>query len=235
MNPPVNALSRGLCAALGEAWAEAEADPGVERIVITGSGKMFVAGADLREIERITRGEIAPDMGYLNELLNAIEQGKTLVVMAMNGGALGIGLELAMAGHYRVLEAGAKVGLPEVKLGLIPGAGGTQRLPRLAGLEAAFRMCLSGEPVGAAEALELGIVDRVVEGDVVKAALSGGVGRKTCDLPCVGSGRVAEALIGALGGFDEGLEVEARLFRKALVSEEAREKVGAFFAARKRG
>ncbi len=235
MNPPVNALSRALCAELGEAWAEAEADRGVERIVITGSGKMFVAGADLREIERITRGEIAPDMRYLNELLNAIEQGKTLVVMAMNGGALGIGLELAMAGHYRVLEAGAKVGLPEVKLGLIPGAGGTQRLPRLAGLEAAFRICLSGEAVGAAEALELGIVDRVVEGDVVGASLEVSSGRKTCDLRCAGSGRVGLALLCALGGFEEGLAEEARLFEEALVSEGAREKVGAFFAARKKG
>ena len=235
-NPPVNALTRQVAAELLEAWAAAEADAEVTRIVISGVGKMFVAGADLREIERITLGELPPDMSYLNELLNAIEQGKTLVVMAINGGALGIGLELAMAGHYRVLEAGAKVGLPEVKLGLIPGAGGTQRLPRLVGIAAAIGMCVTGEAVGATEALDMGLVDRVVAGDVVGAALEVSEGRKTCELACGGSVGVIEAVLAAARAesFASGLAEETRLFNSALVSAEAREKVGAFFAARRK-
>ena len=235
-NPPVNALTRQVAAELLEAWAASEADTAVARIVISGVGKMFVAGADLREIERITLGELPPDMSYLNELLNAIEQSRTLVVMAMNGGALGIGLELAMAGHYRVLAAGAKVGLPEVKLGLIPGAGGTQRLPRLVGIAAAIGMCVTGEAVGASEALEMGLVDQVVEGDVVEAALAVSGGRKTCDIACGGSFRVIEAVLaaGQAENFAGGLAEETRLFEQALVSAGAREKVRAFFAARRK-
>lgn len=235
-NPPVNALTRQVASELREAWAAVEADTEVTRIVISGVGKMFVAGADLREIERITLGELPPDMSYLNELLHAIEQGKTLVVMAMNGGALGIGLELAMAGHYRVLEAGAKVGLPEVKLGLIPGAGGTQRLPRLVGIAVAIGMCVTGEAKGASEALAMGLVDQVVEGDVIAAALAVSEGRKTCDLACDGNVRVIEAVLAAARAesFASGLAEETRLFEGALVSAEAREKVGAFFAARRK-
>ena len=236
MNPPVNVMSRGLAEALREAWFEAESDETVTRIVITGSGTMFVAGADLREIERITRSEIPPDLSYLNELLNGIERGRTLVVMALNGGALGIGLELAMAGHYRVLRAGTSVGLPEVTLGLIPGAGGTQRLPRLAGVGPALRMCLTGNPVSAEEALQLGIVDRVVEDNVVAAALEVSAGRKTNELPCKGNTRIVEALLAAVKSkdFEEGLEQEALLFREALEDPEAKAKVAEFFAARRR-
>ncbi len=236
MNPPVNALSRETAAALHLAWQQADEDDAVTRIVITGSGKMFVAGADLREIERITQHEIPPDLSYLNQLLNAIERGHTLVVMAMNGGALGIGLELAMAGHYRVLRAGSQVGLPEVNLGLIPGAGGTQRLPRLAGVGPALRMCLTGKSISAEEALELGIVDRVVEEDVVAAALEVTQGRRTDQLPCQGNLRVVEAILAAVraGTFEAGLAEEARLFREALVDQEAKEKVAAFFASRKK-
>lgn len=244
MNPPVNALSRRLAEALREVWVTTEA----ERIVLTGAGKMFIAGADIREIERITRGELEPDMSYLNDLLGVMERSGPLVVMAMNGGALGIGLELAMAGHYRVLERRTMVGLPEVKLGLLPGAGGTQRLTRLAGVETALRMILEGEPVAAEEALRLGIVDAVADGNVVEKALQVESGRRTDLLHCNdytgwdrwscrlrSQRRAKEAIRAARGGFEEGLAVEAKLFREALVDEQARAMVYLFFAERELG
>lgn len=250
MNPPVNALSRNLAEALHEVWAQTD----TERVIVTGSGKMFVAGADIREIERITRREIPPDLGYLNELLNTIERGGKRVVMAMNGGALGIGLELAMAGHYRILKEGSVVGLPEVKLGLIPGAGGTQRLPRLAGVEAALQMCVSGELVGAEEALRLGIVDELCSGDLVERALAVTEGRRTDLLVCAGDadwtkwaetgkqvqrspGRAVAAVRAAMESvdFDAGLAEEARLFREALLDVQSRAMVHLFFAERELG
>jgi enoyl-CoA hydratase/carnithine racemase len=250
MNPPVNALTRELVAALQEAWSGCDAD----RVVITGSGKMFVAGADIREIERITRREAPPDMSYLNELLNRIERSGKLVIMAMNGGALGIGLELAMAGHFRILKAGAMVGLPEVKLGLIPGAGGTQRLPRLVGAEAALRLCMTGEAIPAEAALECGLVDEVCAGDVVERALAVTTGNRTDQRACssyadwdrwaaMGSPRQrspqrAVAAIRAASeavDFEHGLAEEARLFREALLDEQARAMVHLFFAERELG
>ena len=250
MNPPVNALSRSLAEALREAWAGTDA----ERVIVTGSGKMFVAGADIREIERITRREIPPELGYLNELLNLMERGGKRVVMAMNGSALGIGLELAMAGHYRILKTGVFVGMPEVKLGLIPGAGGTQRLPRLAGVEAALRMCVSGETVGSEEALRLGIVDELCDGDVVQRALAVSEGRRTDLLVCSkdvdwakwnAAGkqgqRSPERAVAAIraavesASFEAGLAEEERLFREALLDGQAKAMVHLFFAERELG
>ena len=247
MNPPVNALSRPLAAALREAWASVEE----EKVILTGRGKMFVAGADIREIEQITRRELAPDLSYLNELLHLIERSGKLVVMAMNGGALGIGLELAMAGHYRILDSRASVGLPEVKLGLIPGAGGTQRLPRLIGVEAAMRLCATGEIITASEALELGLVDELADGDWIEKALAVAQGRRTDSLPCQGVAdweaalhgtparqhspkRAIEAIRAAAKAvdFDDGLAEEARLFREALLDRQARAMVHLFFAER---
>ena len=247
MNPPVNALSRALAEALREAIANVEAD----KIILTGTGKLFVAGADIREIEKITKREIAPDMSYLNSLLNQIECAGKLVIMAMNGTALGIGLELAMAGHYRILHEKSVVGLPEVKLGLIPGAGGTQRLPRLAGSDVALRMCVTGVTVDAQEALQLGIVDQLCQGDVVARALTITSGRRTDLLPCTASAdwqsyatmaasnqhsplRAITAIRAAAesASFDEGLRQEARLFEEALLDRQSRAMVYLFFAER---
>ncbi len=243
MNPPVNALSRELAEALREAFTNADSD----RIIITGAGRLFVAGADIREIEKITKREIPPDMSYLNSLLNHIERSGKLVIMAMNGSALGIGLELAMAGHHRILHEKAIVGLPEVKLGLIPGAGGTQRLPRLAGTDAALRMCVSGATISASEALQLGIVDELCQGDVVTRALTIASGRRTDLLPCTASTdgqsytgnqhsplRAIAAIqaAAASASFDEGLKEEARLFEEALIDPQSRAMVYLFFAER---
>jgi 3-hydroxyacyl-CoA dehydrogenase len=183
-NPPVNALSPGVPEGLVAAVREAAADEGVHAVVIIGTGRTFIAGADIREFARIVSGE-APPLN-LAELLDEMEGSTKPVIMAIHGSALGGGLETAMAGHYRVAVASAQAGQPEVKLGLIPGAGGTQRLPRLAGVEQAMRMCAFGEPVKAADALACGIIDRLVEGDLLEGALAFAaerpVVRRTSDL-----------------------------------------------------
>ena len=168
-NPPVNALSPGVPEALTAAITEANADPSVRAIVVIGAGRTFIAGADVNEFGKPT----APQ--YLASLLEAvrtIEDSTKPVVMAIHGSALGGGLETAMAGHYRVVASSAQIGQPEVKLGLIPGAGGTQRLPRLAGLAKAVEMCTFGVPIKAQEALASGIVDQIIEGDLRTAAIS---------------------------------------------------------------
>ena len=169
-NPPVNALSPQVVEALPAALAQAAADPAVAGIVLAGAGRTFVAGADIKGLEDVVWGAEsgAPDM---HGFLASIENCPKPVVMAMHGTALGGGLEVAMAGHYRVAVPDAQLGLPEVNLGIIPGAEGTQRLPRLVGVETALTMCVSGRPVKAAEALQSGLVDRVVD-DLIPGAVA---------------------------------------------------------------
>ena len=169
-NPPVNALGPGIPEAIQAAIESAAADADVSAIVVMGAGRTFIAGADIREFGKIVRGE-KPGRTLL-PFLTAIEACAKPVVMAIHGQAFGGGLETAMAGHYRVIAAGAQVGQPEVKLGIIPGASGTQRLPRLAGFAKAVEMCAFGEPIGAEEALAAGIVDRIVEGDLLAGAIA---------------------------------------------------------------
>lgn len=165
-NPPVNALSAALRGDLAAAVAQAMADPAVTALVIAARGKAFIAGADISEFGK---PPVAP---LLPEVIEGIANAGKPVVAAIEGVALGGGLEVALACHARVATPGAKLGLPEIKLGLIPGAGGTQRLPRLIGAAAAFPMMLSGEPVPAQTALALGMVDRLVESDAVGAAVA---------------------------------------------------------------
>lgn len=158
-NPPVNALSTAVRGGLLHALEQAQSDPAVRAVVIAGAGRTFIAGADIREFG-------LPDQPpSLPEVTDAIESSAKPVVAALHGSALGGGLEVALACHARVAQAGVSLGLPEITLGLMPGAGGTQRLPRLVGLKAALDMILSGKPIGAREALESGLVDEVIEGD----------------------------------------------------------------------
>ena len=151
-NPPVNALSPGVPEGIGEAIAQLVKDPAVKAAVLIGGGRTFVAGADIKEFGKMTSGKSERGAGLLPLLLQIEDCGKP-VVIAIHGTAFGGGLELAMSGHYRVAVASAQVGQPEVKLGIIPGAGGTQRLPRLAGVAKAVEMCAGGEPVSAQDAL----------------------------------------------------------------------------------
>src|SRR6187455_2670220 len=160
-NPPVNALSPDVIDGLGASLDRASRDDSVQAIVIIGAGRTFIAGADIKGLEQLAWGSDsgAPEM---HELLQKMEDGPKPVVMALHGTALGGGMEVAMAGHYRVAVAEAQMGLPEVNLGIIPGAEGTQRLPRLVGVDNALTMIVSGRPIKAAEALQNGLIDRIV-------------------------------------------------------------------------
>jgi 3-hydroxyacyl-CoA dehydrogenase len=179
-NPPVNALSPGVPEGIAAGIEQANADESVKAVVVIGGGRTFIAGADINEFGKITSGQKKRDIG-LNPVLEKIEDCAKPVVMAIHGTAFGGGLETAMAGHYRVGVASAQVGQPEVKLGLIPGAGGTQRLPRLAGVADAVRMCVDGNPIQGPEAHRLGIVDHIVEGDLLQGALA--FAREIADKP----------------------------------------------------
>ena len=166
-NPPVNAMSHHLREPLMAAIREAEADAAVKGIVIACAGRTFVSGADITEFGT-PKSMASPN---LPELCAALEAVAKPTVAAIHGTALGGGLELALACHYRVADKAARVGLPEVKLGLLPGAGGTIRLPRLAGPEKAVAMIVSGNPIGAADALASGVVDAIAEGDLTAFAV----------------------------------------------------------------
>ncbi len=169
-NPPVNALSPGVPEGIAASVDAAEKDASARAIVIIGGGRTFIAGADIKEQEKAAAGAGAgPDLHWL---LQKIEDCPKPVVMALHGTALGGGLEVAMAGHYRVASPDAQAGQPEVNLGIIPGAEGTQRLPRLVGIAAAVDMCVGGKPIKSAEALRLGLIDRVIEGDLLSGAVS---------------------------------------------------------------
>ncbi len=170
-NPPVNALSPGVPEGIVAAVEEIQKDDSVKAAVLIGGGKTFIAGADIKEFVKLTSGERRGDIGILPYLLK-IEDSRKPIVVAIHGNALGGGLEVAQACHYRVASPDARVGQPEVNLGIIPGAGGTQRLPRLIGIEKAIEMCTSGKPVNAAEAVQFGIIDRLIEGDLLAGAIA---------------------------------------------------------------
>jgi 3-hydroxyacyl-CoA dehydrogenase len=165
-NPPVNATSQAVRAGLVSALAAALADPAVAAIVIAAAGRTFVAGADIKEQGR------SPQPPFLPEVCNAIEASNKPVVAAIHGTALGGGFELTLAAHARIATADARVGLPEVNLGIIPGAGGTQRAPRLAGISAALDLATSGKPLAAKQALAVGLIDRVADSDLRAAAIA---------------------------------------------------------------
>jgi 3-hydroxyacyl-CoA dehydrogenase len=167
-NPPVNALGHAVREGLVRGIEEADADDHIKAVVIVGEGATFFAGADISEFG--TPKAFAQPM--LPQVVDIIENCTKPVVAAIHGTALGGGLEVALACHYRAAVASAKLGVPEVKLGLLPGAGGTQRLPRVAGVEKALQMTTGGNPIGAQEAFEIGLVDRMVEGDLLQHAVA---------------------------------------------------------------
>lgn len=165
-NPPVNAISQAVRARLQQAVQAANADSGISAIVIACKGRTFVAGADIKEFGKPPLEPSLPD------LCNLIEASGKPVVAAIHGTALGGGCEIALACHGRAAAADAQLGLPEVKLGILPGAGGTQRLPRLLGMPAAIELVSSGRMVGAGEAMRLGLIDRIAEDDLIASATS---------------------------------------------------------------
>ncbi len=166
-NPPVNALGAAVRQGLMAAMEQADASAAVKAVVIVGEGKAFIAGADIREFGK------PPVLPFLPDVCNRIEACSKPVVAVIHGAALGGGLEIAMSAHYRLALPGAKLGLPEVLLGLVPGAGGTQRAPRLMGVKAATELMLSGQQIGAKAGLAAGLVDQLEEGtDPVSAGLA---------------------------------------------------------------
>ncbi len=167
-NPPVNALGAAVREGLVARLDQAAADADVMALVVLGAGRCFSGGADIREFDQPPK----PGVPTLPEVIDRIESCPKPVVAAIHNTAVGGGLELALGCHYRVGAASARVGLPEVKLGLIPGAGGTQRLPRLIGVEPALEIILSGEFAAAEKALSLGILDRMIDGDLIDGAVA---------------------------------------------------------------
>ena len=164
-NPPVNPLSSGVRQGLTDGINKALSDDSVEAVVLTGAGRAFIAGADISEFGGKAEGP------SLFDCLNTMDDSTKPIIAAINGTAFGGGLEVALCCHYRVIADSAPVGLPEVKLGLLPGAGGTQRLPRLIGAEKALDFILSGDPIPGPQATELGITDEVAAGDIVQAGM----------------------------------------------------------------
>ena len=165
-NPPVNPLSSGVRQGLSDGVNAALADDNVKAIILTGAGRAFIAGADISEFGGKAEGP------SLHDCLTTMENSAKPIIAAINGTAFGGGLEVALCCHYRVIAASAPVGLPEVKLGLLPGAGGTQRLPRLIGAQKALDFILSGDPIPGPMATQMGIADALADGDVIESAMA---------------------------------------------------------------
>ena len=251
-NPPVNALSQAVRVELLRAFRLFAEDAGVSGIVLTGAGRDFVAGADIREMD------MAPLEPSLPEVILAMEACRQPIVAAISGHALGGGFELALACDRRIATASATVGLPEVKLGIIPGAGGTQRLPRLVGVARAIGLIAAGRRVSAMEAVSLGLVDRVAEGDLLAAAraeatqatkrrlseaavpagdaaevekAAGDALRSARGVPAVGKA-VEMVRLAATAGFAEAVKIERATFMALRDSAEAKALRHLFFAER---
>ncbi len=255
-NPPVNALKHEVRAGLAEALDRTRRADSVEAVVIACAGRTFFAGADITEFGK------PPQAPSLGDVIDRIEAMPQPVLAALHGTALGGGFELALACHFRVAAAGARVGLPEVKLGLLPGAGGTQRLPRLVGPEKALKMIVTGEPVGAAEALADGIVDEIADGDLTGAAIAFArrvlaerrplrlVRDRDDKLVAEGFADAAATLTQRLRGreapaacveavrnaivlpFEEGLRRESELFQELVAGDQSKAQRHVFFAER---
>lgn len=233
-NPPVNVLSLQMARDLRAALSDIAARTDVSAVIVTGAGsKAFVAGGDIREFpEFIANGTAKQAALEFDEVLQRLHQLPLPTIAAIGGHALGGGCELALACDFRIAEMQVRLGFPEITLGVLPGAGGTQRLPRLIGVARAKRMILSGQPVSAAEALQIGLVDEVVgQGEAIPAA------KRFADL-FRGKSRIALRL--AKRAVDEGLEhtlaeglaLEAERFGEAFTSEDALEGVTAFMEKR---
>lgn len=253
-NPPVNALGSEVVAELDERVRALDADAQVRVVVLRGEHGIFSGGADIRGFGRPSPGGPA-----LRDVIGAIERSAKIYVAALEGNALGGGLELAMACDYRVSRAGTRLGQPEIKLGLLPGAGGTQRLPRLVGLEVATDMIVSGDPINAERAATLGLVDQLATGDLVDAALAYARSqatrkRRARGLPLRGDaaalasararvepvergGLAAHHAISAIEAglslpFDDALRRERELFEELRASEQSKARIYVFFAER---
>jgi 3-hydroxyacyl-CoA dehydrogenase len=257
-NPPVNATSHAVRAGIAAALTEAAADDATTAIILACKGRGFVAGADIREFGK------PPQSPSLSDVCRQIEASAKPVIAAIHGAALGGGCEIAMSAHARIADAGAQLGLPEVKLGLLPGAGGTQLLPRLVGIERALDIITSGRMVSAAEALDIGLIDAVAEANLIEAALemagriAGQPPRRTSQRPAPSAdadavnARIAEIERKARGqiaplraarsvqaavrlGFAAGIAQEREAFVELMAGEQSAALRHVFFAEREAG
>jgi len=255
-NPPVNALKHEVRTGLAEALRQTRDDAAIKALVVACAGRTFFAGADITEFGK------PPQPPGLGDVIAAIEAMPKPVVAALDGTALGGGFELALACHFRVAASGAHVGLPEIKLGLLPGAGGTQRLPRLIGPEKALKMIVTGDPIEAREAVADGVIDEIVDGDLTAGAIAFArravaesrplrlVRDREDKLVAEGFADAAEVLTRRLRGrkapaacveavrnaivlpFDEGLKREGELFRRLVAGDQSKAQRHIFFAER---
>ena len=220
--PPMNALSAAVQAEIAAAAAQVSADPEVRAVVIYGGEKVFAAGADVKEMSGLSYADMAARSRRLQDSFTAVAKIGKPVIAAITGYALGGGLELALCADFRVAGEGARVGQPEILLGLIPGAGGTQRLPRLIGPARAKDIVFTGRFVGAAEALAIGLVDRVVpDAEVEAAAVT--FAQQFAAGPAVALRAAKQAIDEGLEvGLDAGLEIERLHFAGLFATEDQR-------------
>jgi enoyl-CoA hydratase len=231
--PPANVLNLSVLKELEHVLNEVEEDEYVRVVIVTGTGRFFCAGADVHELAHLTTVHSASEFAVRGQsLLNRIERSEKPVLVAINGTCVGGGLELALACHIRVAANGALLGLPEIKLGLIPGFGGTQRLPRVVGASKAAEMILTGESLSAEEALRIGLVSRVVPPHELAAQAEA----IAASIAACGKTAVEAALHAIRGGLDiplsEGLAREAELFSRLCVTSDKKTAVQAFLNKR---
>ncbi|WP_434990388.1 enoyl-CoA hydratase-related protein [Xanthomonas melonis] len=229
----LNALNRDTMLALDQAFADAANADDVRVVVLTGAGpKSFVAGADIAEMSALSALEGREFSLVGQRLMRRIERMPKPVIAMVNGFALGGGLELAMACHLRIAAATARLGQPEINLGLIPGFGGTQRLLRLIGRAAALELCLLGAPIEASRALQLGLVNRVVEPDALQQETLAMAQRLATAAPLAVRGVLDAVTFGGECGIEEGLQLETAQFSLLFASEDMREGTRAFIEKR---
>jgi enoyl-CoA hydratase len=234
-NPPMNVLSAHMGEQIDAAIAEIASDDTVGAVILTGKGeKAFMAGADIKEFPRYMAENIAEDMMHrFDAMMSRLERLGKPTIAALNGITLGGGCELALSCDFRIAEEQIVIGLPEIKLGVFPGAGGTQRLPRLIGASRAKAMIFSGEAIDAAEALQIGLVNAVVPtGQALEAAI--GFSARFVDKSLATLSRAKRAITEGLQlSLDEGVRNEAKLFAEAFATADAAEGVQAFIEKRK--
>ena len=230
----LNALNRDTLNELGIAFAQAAGDDDARVVVLAGAGeKAFVAGADIAEMHTCTPLQAQNFSRSGQRLMTSIERLGKPVIARIQGFALGGGLELAMACHLRVASDKARLGQPEITLGLMPGFGGTQRLLRLAGRSAALELCLTGAMISAQRAWELGIVTQVVSADALDAAVTTLAELLANAAPVAAAGILEAILSGGEAAIDQGLAAETQGFALTFASEDMREGTTAFLEKRK--
>lgn len=230
----LNALNRETLNELAIAFEQARHDDAVRVVVLAGAGdKAFVAGADISEFAGMNPVQAQAFSRAGQRLMRGIERFEKPVIARIQGFALGGGMELAMSCHLRIASAAAKFGQPEIKLGVIPGFGGTQRLARLAGRGAALELCLLGHNIDAARALALGVVTRVVAADALDAEVDAVADQLAASAPLALAGVLDAVILGEDMALDQALEFESSRFALCCSTEDMREGTGAFLEKRK--